>query len=102
MQVGGWQVCVPGNLQVWGSGPLQVCGLVGQVWNVPLQVWGRMLPQPGLLHVGMLLQTPAVPLHAAGEVLLQVPTKAPLHAPVTAPLQAPVGLTQTWAMPLHD
>lgn len=94
-QVGGWQVCVPGNLHVWGSGPLQVCPFVGQVCCVPLQVWGRMLPQPGLLQVGMLLQTPAVPLHAAGEVLLHIPTTAPLHLPVTLPLQVPVGLTHT-------
>ena len=94
-QVGGWHVCVPGRLHTCASGPLQVCGFVGQVCDTPLQVWGRRLPQPGLLQVGTLLHTPAFPLQAAGAVPLQVPTKAPLHAPVTAPLQAPVGLTHT-------
>ena len=50
-QVGGWHVCVPGRLHTCASGPLQVCGFVGQVCDTPLQVWGRRLPQPGLLQV---------------------------------------------------
>ena len=78
-QTGGWQVCVPGRLHTCGNGPLQVWGEVGQVCVVPLQVWGLRLPQPGLLQLGALLQTAAVPLHAAAEVPLQVPTTTPLH-----------------------
>jgi hypothetical protein len=79
------QVCVPGRLQVCGNGPLQVCGDVGQVWNVPLQVSGRMLPQVPKLHAATVapLQDPAPPLQAEGAKLLQVPTNALLHAGAT-------------------
>ena len=70
------QVCVPGRLQTCPNGPLQVCGEVGQVWNVPLQVSGRELPQVPKLHVATVapLQAPAPPEQADGAKLLQVPT----------------------------
>jgi hypothetical protein len=62
-------------LQTCPNGPLQVCGAVGQVWNVPLQVSGRELPQVPKLHVATVapLQAPAPPLQAEGKKLLQVP-----------------------------
>jgi hypothetical protein len=70
------QVCVPGRLHTCDSGPLQVCGAVGQVWNVPLQVSGRELPQAPKLHTATVapLQAPAPPEQADGAKLLQVPT----------------------------
>jgi hypothetical protein len=79
------QVCVPGRLQTCGNGPLQVCGAVGQVWNVPLQVSGRELPQVPKLHAATVapLQDPAPPEHAEPAQPLQVPTKALLHAGAT-------------------
>jgi hypothetical protein len=70
------QVCVPGRLHTCDSGPLQVCGEVGQVWNVPLQVSGRELPQVPKLHTATVapVQAPAPPEQADGAKLLQVPT----------------------------
>jgi hypothetical protein len=62
-----------GRLHTCGKGPLQVCGDVGQVCAVPIQVSGREFPQAGVLQVGALLQTPAVPTQFAGAVPLQVP-----------------------------
>jgi hypothetical protein len=47
---GVWHVCVPGRLQVWLNGPLHVCGLVLQLWNVPLQVCALEPVQLPLLH----------------------------------------------------
>jgi hypothetical protein len=69
-------------LQTCPNGPLQVCGAVGQVWNVPLQVSGRELPHVPKLQVATVapLQAPAPPEQADGAKLLQAPTVRLLHA----------------------
>jgi hypothetical protein len=63
-------------LQTCANGPLQVCGAVGQVWNVPLHVSGRELPHVPKLHTATVapLQAPEPPEQADGAKLLQVPT----------------------------
>ena len=48
----GWQVCVLGSTHVWLNGPLQVCGPVGQVWVVPLQVCALEPAQLAPLQAG--------------------------------------------------
>jgi len=106
VQTGGWQVCVPEGMHVWANGPLHVCAAVGQVCDVPLQVWPRGLLHLGAvmpLHTGAMkpLQAPAVPVHSGATAPLQVPTVSPLQTGPEKPLQAPGALLQVWAMALQ-
>jgi len=76
VQTAGWQVCVPGTLHTCGVVGLQVCGEVGQVWDVPLQVWAFVLP-----HVPPPQTPPPLPLHVAAAWLLQLPCAPPVQFP---------------------
>jgi hypothetical protein len=71
VHTGGWQVCVPGRVQVCVSGPLHVWDVKLQDWGVPLQVCGPVLHVGGwtLLHAAgtkPLHWAPATPTHCCG------------------------------------